>query len=116
LSGQSPAPAHYHLRLFVAGTTARSLRAIENLRRICTDHLQERVDLEVIDIYQQPELARQHQVVAVPSLVRHLPLPIRRIIGDLSEEERVLKGLEIIPAVISADLTETNLAGNPVEP
>ena len=93
-----PPPGHYHLRLFVAGTTVRSLRAIENLRRICADHLHERVDLEVIDIYQQPELAGHHQVVAVPTLIRHLPLPLRRIIGDLSEEGRVLKGLDVTPA------------------
>lgn len=86
----------YHLRLFVAGTTVRSLRAIENLRRICAAHLDGQVDFEVIDIYQQPELAGAHQVVAVPTLIRHLPLPLRRIIGDLSEEERVLKGLDLM--------------------
>ncbi len=96
-------PPHYHLRLFVAGTTTRSLRAIENLRRICADHLHERVDLEVIDIYQQPELASLHQIVAVPALIRHLPLPLRRIIGDLSEQERVLKGLDLTPILDQAE-------------
>ncbi len=88
----TPAPARYTLRLFVAGTTANSLRAIENLRRICDTHLAGQVDLEIIDIYQQPDLAGQHQVVAAPTLVKVLPLPLRRIIGDLSEEQRVLQG------------------------
>lgn len=87
------APARYTLRLFVAGTTANSLHAIENLRRICDAHLAGRVDLEIIDIYQQPELAGQHQVVAAPTLVKVLPPPLRRIIGDLSQEQRVLRGL-----------------------
>ena len=93
----APAPVRYTLRLFVAGTTAHSLRAIENLRRICDAHLAGQVDLEVIDIYQHPELAGRHQVVAAPTLVKLLPLPLRRIIGDLSEEQRVLKGLELAP-------------------
>ena len=88
-----PAPARYALRLFVAGTTANSLRAIGNLRRICDARLAGRVDLEVVDIYQQPELAERHQVVAAPTLLRLRPLPLRRVIGDLSDERRVLKGL-----------------------
>ena len=91
----NPAPARYALRLFVAGTTANSLRAIENLRRICDAHLAGRVDLEVVDIYQQPELAETHQVVAAPTLLRLRPLPLRRVVGDLSDEPRVLKGLEL---------------------
>ena len=85
----------YKLRLFVAGSTLRSQRAIENLRRVCDEHLAGQVDLEVIDIYQQPELAGQYQVIAAPTLVKLLPLPVRRIIGDLSEVERVLRGLEL---------------------
>ena len=85
----------YRLRLFVAGTTVRSQRAIENLRRICDEHLGGQVDLEVVDIYQQPELARQNQVIAAPTLVKLQPLPIRRIIGDLSETNRVLRGQEL---------------------
>ena len=93
----TPTPARYTLRLFVAGTTANSMRAIKNLRRICDAHLAGQVDLEVIDIYQQPGLAGQHQVVAVPTLVKLLPPPLRRIIGDLSEEQRVLRGLELLP-------------------
>ena len=75
----------------------RSQRAIENLRRICDEHLPGQIDLEVIDIYQQPELAEQYQVIAAPTLVKLLPLPIRRIIGDLSETDRVLRGLELTP-------------------
>jgi len=90
-------PAHYQLKLFVAGTTVRSQRAIANLRRICDVHLLERVDLEVVDIYQQPELASRYQVVAAPTLVKLAPLPIRRIVGDLSELEHVLRGLELPP-------------------
>jgi len=87
----------YRLRLVVAGSSLRAQRAIENLRRICDQHLSGQIDLEVIDIYQQPELAQHYQVIAAPTLVKLLPLPVRRIIGDLSEQERVLRGLEIIP-------------------
>lgn len=90
-----PFPTPYKLRLFVAGSTLRSQRAIENLRRVCDEHLAGQVDLEVIDIYQQPELAGQYQVIAAPTLVKLLPLPVRRIIGDLSETGRVLRGLEV---------------------
>jgi circadian clock protein KaiB len=90
-------PVTYRLRLVIAGSTQRSRQAIENLRRICSEHLNGQVDLEIIDIYQQPELAEMYQVVAAPTLVKLLPLPVRRLIGDLSEEHRVLRGLEIIP-------------------
>ena len=90
-----PALTGYKLRLFVAGSTLRSQRSIENLRRICDEHLPGQVDLEVVDIYQQPELAGQYQVIAAPTLVKLLPLPARRIIGDLSETDRVLRGLEL---------------------
>ncbi len=90
-----PVSRTYRLRLIVAGRTQRSQLAIQNLRRICDDHLSGQVDLEVIDIYQQPELAEKYQVVAVPTLIKLLPLPIRRMIGDISEKERVLRGLEV---------------------
>lgn len=93
----------YRLRLFVAGSTLRSRHAIENLRRICADHLTGKVDLEVIDIYQQPELAGPHQVIAAPTLVKMLPLPVRRIVGDLSETERVLRGLDVVPIQTPGD-------------
>ncbi len=94
---ETPVSTAYRLRLVVAGSTSRSRQAIENLQRICSEHLGGRVDLEIIDIYQQPELAEKYQVVAAPTLVKLLPLPVRRLIGDLSEEDRVLRGLEIIP-------------------
>ena len=93
----------YHLRLFVAGPTDRSKRAIENLRCICRDHLEGRIELEVVDLYQQPDLARQDQVVAAPTLVRLLPLPVRRIVGDLSLTGTVLRGLGMVPASGTAD-------------
>ncbi len=90
-------PIAYRLRLFVAGSTLRSQRAIANLRRVCDEQLAGQVDLEVIDIYQQPELAEQYQVIAAPTLVKLLPQPIRRIVGDLSETDRVLRGLDLAP-------------------
>src|ERR1700760_1565518 len=89
-------PTRYKLRLFITGTTARSTRAIENMRRICEENLQGRYDLEVVDVYQNPEATRELQVVATPTLVKILPEPLRRIIGDLSDEERVLAGLDLI--------------------
>ncbi len=78
--------------------TPRSTRAVENVRAICEQHLQGRYDLEVIDIYQQPTLARGEQIIAAPTLIKKLPLPLRRVIGDLSSTERVLLGLDIRPA------------------
>jgi circadian clock protein KaiB len=87
----------YVLRLFVTGTTARSQRAIANMHRICEEVLAGRYDLEVIDIYQQPEATRDLQVVATPTLVKVLPEPLRRIIGDLSDREKVLAGLNLTP-------------------
>lgn len=78
------------LRLFVTGTTPRSTRAVETLRRLLEEHLPGRYALEVVDIYQRPELAREHGIVAVPTLVRLLPEPVRRVIGDLTMEDRVL--------------------------
>lgn len=88
-------PQHYKLRLFITGSTPRSTRAIENLRRICRDRLAGRYDLEVIDVYENPDATREYQVVATPTLVRILPEPLRRIIGDLSNEARVLAGLNL---------------------
>src|SRR5690242_7317854 len=83
----------YLLRLYVTGTTPRSTRAIQNIRAICEEKLQGRYDLEVIDIYQHPEQAKPEQVVVTPTLVKKLPLPMRRLIGDLSDIESVLVGL-----------------------
>jgi circadian clock protein KaiB len=90
-------PSRYKLRLFITGTTARSTRAIENMRRICEENLQGQYDLEVVDVYQNPEATRELQIVATPTLVKILPEPLRRIIGDLSDEERVLAGLDLVP-------------------
>jgi circadian clock protein KaiB len=85
----------YVLRLYVAGMTPRAGRAIENVRLICDQHLEGRYDLEVIDIYQQPVLAKGRQIIAAPTLIKELPLPLRRIIGDMSNTDRVLLGLDI---------------------
>lgn len=87
--------ARYRLRLYVAGMTPRSTRAIVELRRICEDHLRGRYDLEVIDILQQPEMAKEAQIFAVPTLIKTLPKPIRRLIGDLTQTEHVLVGLNL---------------------
>ena len=88
----------YKLRLFVTGSTPRSARAIANMRRICEENLAGQYDLEVIDVYQDPEATRELQVVATPTLVKVLPEPLRRIIGDLSDREKVLAGLNLTPA------------------
>jgi circadian clock protein KaiB len=96
MQAAEPLPEITHrLRLIVAGSTIRSRRAIENLRRVCTQHLAGHSDLEIIDIYQQPQFAREYQVVAAPTLVKLLPLPVRRIVGDLSEEDRLLRALDL---------------------
>lgn len=87
----------YVLRLFVAGNTSKSTQAIETIRAICEDKLEGRYVLEVIDIYQQPELARADQIIAAPTLIKTLPMPLRRIIGDLSSTERILIGLNLNP-------------------
>jgi circadian clock protein KaiB len=88
----------YLLRLYVTGQTPNSLRAIENIRSICETHLKGRYDLEVIDIYKRPSLAKGERIIAAPTLVKSLPSPIRRFVGDLSDTERVLFGLDIVPA------------------
>lgn len=85
------------LRLYVSGLTPRSTQAIANLKTICEEHLEGRYRLEVIDIYQQPALAQSEQIVAVPTLIKRLPAPIRRVVGDLSVKERVLFGLDLAP-------------------
>jgi circadian clock protein KaiB len=87
----------YVLRLYITGTTPRSLRAISNLQEILATQVTDLYDLQVIDIYQQPEAAAEHQIVAAPTLLKLSPAPVRRIIGDLSDNVRVLKGLEIEP-------------------
>lgn len=89
--------ATFVLRLYVTGTTAKSVRAVENIRSLCEEHLAGKYDLEVVDLYQQPELAAREQLVAAPTLIRKLPLPLRRLVGDLSDRERVLAGLNVVP-------------------
>lgn len=88
--------ARYVLRLFVSGTTPRSLQAIESVRALCDEHLAGRYEIQVIDVYQRPELAGGHQILAAPTLVKELPPPVRRLIGDLTDVERVLAGLDIV--------------------
>ena len=90
-------PAVWDLRLYVAGQTERSVAAIENLRRICEVHLPGKYKIEVIDLLQNPQLASGDQIVAIPTLVRKLPNPVKRIIGDLSNTERTLVGLQLRP-------------------
>ncbi len=87
----------YLLRLYVAGTSPRSTRAIDNIRKICDEHLKGRCELEVIDVYQQPTLARGEQILAAPTLVKKLPPPLRKFIGDLADTEKILIGLDIRP-------------------
>ena len=94
----------YQLRLYVAGSTPQSQRAIASIKRVCDEHLAGRFDLEVIDIYQQPKLTEGEQIIAAPTLIKKLPLPLRRFVGDLSNLERILVGL---------DLRRSNSGGGP---
>jgi circadian clock protein KaiB len=87
----------YHLRLYVAGQTPKSLAAMTNLRRVCEEHLAGRYDVEVIDLLLNPKLAAGDQILAIPTLIRRLPAPLKRIIGDLSNTEKVLVGLDVRP-------------------
>jgi circadian clock protein KaiB len=88
----------WELRLYVAGKTARSLAAFANLKKICDEHLAGRYSIEVVDLLETPQLAKGDQIVALPTLVRRLPAPIRKIVGDLSNTEKVLVGLQLRPA------------------
>ncbi|MFZ0200618.1 MAG: circadian clock KaiB family protein [Candidatus Sulfotelmatobacter sp.] len=85
----------YVLRLYITGASERSRRAILNIKAICTEYLRGKYDLEVIDIHQKPGLAEDEQIIAAPTLIKHLPLPLRRIIGDMSDQDRVLLGLDL---------------------
>ena len=87
--------AYYNLRLYVAGHTPKSLAAFANLKKICEEHLKGRYAIEVIDLIESPQLAKGDQILAIPTLVRRLPEPLRKIIGDLSNTERVLVGLDL---------------------
>lgn len=88
--------ANYVLRLYITGSTSRSSLAIENLNKICESYLKGRYELEVIDLYNKPHLAEGDQIIAAPTLIKKLPLPFRRIIGDMSNKDRVLLGLDLI--------------------
>ncbi len=92
---RGPRGEKYILRLYVTGTTTRSMRAIANVKKICEEHLKGRYELQIVDLYQQPQLAKGEQIFAIPTLIRRLPPPLRQIIGDMSETERVLMGLDL---------------------
>ena len=91
-------PEQWHLRLYVAGQSPKSLRAFANLMRLCEEHLDSRYDVEIVDLLKHPQLAAGDEIVAIPTLVRRLPSPMRKIIGDLSDSDRVLVGLQLRPA------------------
>lgn len=92
-----PQDGKYQLRLYVTGNTPQSSRAIVNIKALCETHLKGRYVLTIVDLYEHPELARDNQVIAAPTLIRELPLPVRRLIGDLSQTERVLVALDVPP-------------------
>jgi circadian clock protein KaiB len=89
----------YVLRLYVTGMTPKSINAIENIRKICEENLKGRYELEVIDIYQQPGYAKNEQIIAAPTLIKKLPLPLRRFIGDMSNKDKILVGLDLVPKI-----------------
>lgn len=91
-------PERWELRLYVAGKTARSVAALDNLRKLCEEHLPGKYSIEVVDLLVHPQLAKGDQIVAIPTLVRKLPEPIRKVIGDLSNVDRTLVGLQLRPA------------------
>jgi circadian clock protein KaiB len=96
-AGTAGSGPQFDLRLYVAGQSPKSLRAIDNLRKVCEEHLAGRYRVELIDLLENPKLARGDEIIAVPTLVRKLPEPIRKIIGDLSDTDRVLVGLQLRP-------------------
>jgi circadian clock protein KaiB len=96
-STDKTATERWELRLYTAGQTPKSLAAIRNLKKVCEEHLPGRYEIEVIDLLQNPRLAKDHQIIAIPTLVRKLPDPIRKIIGDLSDVDRTLVGLDLRP-------------------
>ena len=98
---KTAANSEYELRLYVAGNTTKSVAALNNLKRYCEEHLKGRYRIEVIDLLVKPQLAEGDQILAIPTLVRKVPEPIRKIIGDLSNEEKVLVGLDIKPLKVA---------------
>jgi len=103
----APKPLWYQMKLYVTGATPRSRQAISNLRRLCDQYLPHGYELEVIDVYQKPELARKGQIIAAPTLVKMMPQPLRKFIGDMSNKQHLLAGLDISPTAIppSSDRT-----------
>ena len=95
---ESPSPAEWDLRLYVAGQSRKSLSAMANLKKLCEEYLAGRYRIEVIDLLQTPQLAAGDQILAIPTLVRKLPAPMKKIIGDLSNQERALVGLDLRPS------------------
>ncbi len=92
---QGKGDERYVLRLYVTGITPKSTQAIQNIKKICAENLKGSCELEVIDIYQQPTLAKDDQIIAVPTLIKKLPLPLRKLVGDMSDKERILLGLDL---------------------
>lgn len=99
LATDTPVVPRWELRLYVAGKTPKSLAAIANLQRLCDEHLAGKFTIEVVDLIEHPQLAKGDEIVAIPTLIRKLPPPIRRVIGDLSNQARVLVGLQLRPAI-----------------
>jgi len=94
-NARKPSAARYALRLYITGQTPRSLRSVENLRALCDKYIPGQFDLEVVDIYQQPAMAAAGQIIAAPTLIKSMPLPLRRLVGDFSDQKRVILGLDI---------------------
>jgi circadian clock protein KaiB len=94
-SSARPVEKSWNLRLYVAGQTPKSIAALANLKKICEEHLEDQYNIEVVDLVRNPHLARKDQILAIPTLVRNLPTPIKKIIGDLSNTEKVLLGLDV---------------------
>jgi len=95
--GDPAEPTQYTLRLYVTGLTPKSVRAIENIKQLCEEHLKGRYTLEIVDVYQRPSLTAGEQIIAAPTLIKKLPLPLRRLVGDMSNTEKVLLGLDLRP-------------------
>jgi len=102
-SNRSDPAEKWHLRLYVAGKTPRSLAAQDNLKAICDKHLQGCYTIELVDLLKNPRLAKEHQIVAIPTLIRKLPEPLRKIVGDLSDTERTLVGLQLEPVASTTE-------------
>jgi circadian clock protein KaiB len=104
----------WELRLYVAGRSAKSLTAFDNLKRICEEHLAGRYEIEVVDLVENPQLAENDQIVAIPTLVRKLPEPLRKIVGDLRNTERALVGLQLRPARSEGEPRTTSTRQSPI--